>query len=475
MALPTNFTVRLNSRTEIIDGGTALVGGSPTRYVRLSPAAASELNYGEVSASTAVGAALADKLLELGMADPDVSALPDVEPNYTIVIPVMNRADALARLLDSVVVATAARTEGQPRIIVVDDASANPSAIENVARAHNAEFLPLPTNVGPAGARNGGLALVASEFVVFLDSDLVINQQTIPTLLKHFADPKVAVVTPRITALSSGAERDGWIARYEETNSSLDLGPDPSAVKPRSTMSWVPAAALAARVTALTDGFDASMRLGEDVDLVWRLNKAGWRIRYEPSANAEHDHRAGFAEWFRRKQDYGTSAVPLAKRHPEAIAPAILAPWGVGVMAALIAQRKWSLPVAIGFGVFAAIRSSRQLGSARHPHVLAASLTARGVGSAYTQTSALMLRHWWPLTLLGCIFSKRIRKATLAFALIDTGREYVRRAPRLDPVRYGLARRLDDIAYGSGVWLASLRARNFSALKPEITRPTEAN
>lgn len=470
MALPNNFTVRLNARTEIIDGGTALVGGSPTRYVRLSPAAASALNFGEVSAATAVGAALADKLLELGMADPVVAALPEPTADYTIVIPVMNRADALARLLDSVVVATAARASGQPRIIVVDDASTNPADVERAALARGAEFLPLPTNVGPAGARNAGLAQVTTELVVFLDSDLVINEQTIPTLLAHFSDPKVAVVTPRIAALSSGAAGNGWIARYEETNSSLDLGPDPSAVKPRSTMSWVPAAALAARVTALAEGFDASMRLGEDVDLVWRLSKAGWRIRYEPSAIAEHDHRAGFAEWFARKRDYGTSAVPLAKRHPEAIAPAILAPWGVGVMAALIAQRKWSLPVAIAIGFVAAYRSSRQLGSARYPKVLAASLTARGVGSAYAQTSALMLRHWWPLTLIGCLFSKRIRKATLALAVIDTGREYVRRAPRLDPVRYGLARRLDDIAYGSGVWLASLRAGNFSALKPQVTR-----
>jgi hypothetical protein len=42
-------------------------------------------------------------------------------------------------------------------------------------------------------------------------------------------------------------------------------------------------------------------------------------------------------------------------------------------------------------------------------------------------------------------------------------------------VRYGLARRLDDIAYGSGVWRASLRARTWAALKPEVTRsmPTQ--
>ena len=56
-----------------------------------------------------------------------------------------------------------------------------------------AEFLPLPVNVGPGGARNAGLALVETEFVVFLDSDLEINTETIPLLLRHFADPRVAM------------------------------------------------------------------------------------------------------------------------------------------------------------------------------------------------------------------------------------------------------------------------------------------
>ena len=467
MTLPTDFVVRLNRSTRVIDGGGALIGGSPTRFVRLSPKAQGALVDGQVHAHTPTGAALADKLLELGMADPVLSVLTEIERDYTIVIPVMNRPDALARLLDSVLEATA---PSHPRIVVVDDASTDPHAIEGVARSRGAEFLPLKKNVGPGGARNAGLARVATEFVVFLDSDVIINASTIPTLLKHFADPKVGLVAPRISALVSGSADATWVARYEEINSSLDLGPHPSAIKPRSTMSWAPAAALAARTAALNGGFDATMRMGEDVDLVWRLSKAGWRIRYEPTAIAMHDHRVGFAEWFSRKQAYGTGAVPLARRHPEAIVPAILAPWGVGVMAALIAQRKWSLPVAIGIALIASIRGSRRLSSANHPQALSLSLTARGLGSVYTQTSALFLRHWWPLTLMGCLFSKRIRRATLALAVIDTGREYLRRAPRLDPVRYGIARRLDDIAYGSGVWLASLRARNFSALRLEVTR-----
>jgi mycofactocin system glycosyltransferase len=465
MALPSNYVVRLNARTDVIDDGLALIGGSPTRYVRLSQAARECLRDREVSASTPVGAQLADRLLELGMADPMLELLPERDVEYTVVIPVRDREHALDRLLASVVAAT---TSGHPRIIVVDDASTAPTVIERVARTHGAEFLPLPKNLGPAGARNAGLAQVTSDFVVFLDSDLVINRETIPTLLKHFADPRVALVAPRIAALNPG---DSWIGAYEATNSSLDLGDTAGAVKPRSAMSWTSSAALAGRTSALAAGFDADMRVGEDVDLVWRLGQAGWRIRYEPAAVAHHEHRASFGQWFKRKQEYGSSAAPLAQRHPEAIAPAILAPWGIGVMAALLAQRKWSIPVALGIALVVAVRGSRRLESARNPMALSLSLTARGTANAYSQTSALMLRHWWPLTLMGCLFSRRIRKATLALALADIGAQYVTKGSRLDPVSYGLARRLDDIAYGSGVWLASLRARTFAALKPQITRP----
>ena len=465
MSLPENFIVRLCASTVVIDGGSALMGGSPTRYVRLSQPAQQCLTNREVSAATPVGAKLAETLLDLAMADPVVELLPDFDVNYTIVIPVRDRSESLARLLTSIQAGTKAK---KPRVIVVDDASVRPDSVKKVAEAHGAEFHPLPQNVGPAGARNAGLALVETEFVVFLDSDLVINESTIPVLFRHFADSKVAIAVPRVIGMSHGGS---WLARYEDTHSSLDLGETAGAIKPRSTLAWASSAALVARVSAITDGFDVDMRIGEDVDLIWRVSTAGWRIRYEPAATVEHEHRAEFRSWFTRKLEYGTGAVPLAKRHPDYIAPAILAPWGVGVAVSLLFQRKWSIPLAVLIAAYAVAKSSKQLSSAEHPAALSMRLTARGLGSVYTQTSHLLLRHWWPLTAIGCVFSRRIRKATVALALADVVVDYERHQTKLDPVRFGIAKRLDDIAYGSGVWLASLRGRTLAALKPEITRP----
>src|SRR5690606_35663097 len=109
-------------------------------------------------------------------------------------------------------------------------------------------------------------------------------------------------------------ETSGAIARYEAEHSALDMGPAPARVRARSRVSYVPAAALLARVDDLraVGGFDADLVVGEDVDLVWRLVERGRTVRYEPAAVVAHRHRATLRTWARRRFDYGTSAGPLA-------------------------------------------------------------------------------------------------------------------------------------------------------------------
>src|SRR6185436_3124944 len=104
--------------------------------------------------------------------------------------------------------------------------------------------------------------------------------------------------------------------------------------------SWASTACSVARVAAIADGFDESMRVAEDVDFGWRAVADGWRVRFEPSVSAAHEHRAAFGDWFVRKLQYGTGAHPLAVRHPQSVAPAIVAPWSAALTVALLAQRR---------------------------------------------------------------------------------------------------------------------------------------
>ena len=460
MTLPGGFVVALNRHTRVIDDGRALLGGFPTRLVRLTARARPLLIDRSVRVRDAAGAVLADRLLENGMAHPVVRELPaNPDPRHTYVIPVYDRARQLDRLLTSI-------GPGQS-VIVVDDGSRRPDLIKDIADRHGATLAVLPGNAGPAAARNAGLRLVGTPYVVFVDSDVVLPPDTVPLLLKHFTDPRVGMAVPRITGLPTAAAC-GWLGQYESARSSLDLGAEPAAVRPGTPVSWASTACSVARVDAMADGFDEGMRVGEDVDLCWRLIQDGWRIRYEPSVRAEHEQRVRLKDWMQRKAAYGTGAHPLAERHPELIAPAVLAPWASVLSIALLAQRRWSLPVAGAVCGLTTLRIARKLKDTQHPVRLATRLTTAGAVSALSQTGALLTRHWWPLAALGCTVSPRIRRAVAVAALADVAREYRPGRVELAPVRYTVARRLDDLAYGSGVWFSAVKGRRTTSLRPRL-------
>ena len=131
----------------------------------------------------------------------------------------------------------------------------------------------------------------------------------------------------------------GWLARYEGASSTLDMGARPSVVRPGARVPYVPGAALVVRTAAAGDGFRDAMHVGEDVDFVWRLSAAGWRVRYEPGAVMGHDHRVTFRAWFARRADYGTSAAALEQLHPGAVRPLYASWWTAGAWAAALARR----------------------------------------------------------------------------------------------------------------------------------------
>jgi hypothetical protein len=363
--------------------------------LRLTAGARPILSGRELRVTSPASGLLAERLLDAGMANPVVSSVPEPpDAAYAFVVPVRDRPRELDRLLTSI-------GTGHP-VIVVDDASQRPEAVEAVAVTHGVKFLPLATNVGPAGARNAGLRLVTTPYVVFVDSDVVLTPDTVTTLLKHFTDPKVAMAVPRITALST-SNSTNWLGHYENARSSLDLDAHPVAVRPGTPVSWAPTVCAVARTDALRHGFGERMRVGEDVDLCWRL--------IESAA-------------------YGTGAHPLAERHPRFIAAAVPAPWSTALILTLLARRRWSLPAAGALCGITAVRIARKPSGTEDPYRLALRLTAHGAVAALSQASALMTRRWWPLTAVGRTASRRIRRATAVAALTDTALEYHRdRAP----------------------------------------------
>jgi mycofactocin system glycosyltransferase len=351
-------------------------------------------------------------------------------------------------------------------VVVVDDGSADPDAVAAVARSAGAGLVRHTRSRGPSAARNAGLRLALTPAVAFLDSDCVPVPGWLDRLAGHLADPRLAVVAPRITALP--ATRAGWVSRYEAVASALDMGATPAPVAPRSAVPYVPSAALLARRSALGDGFDESMPVAEDVDLVWRLAAAGWRVRYEPAAEVAHDHRSDPGEWLRRRAYYGTGAALLAARHGPAVAPVVVSPWSAAAWGLALTGRRTGVLAAGAVLAGATVRLARRLAVPGRPAPagLAAVLVGRGTLAAGRTLARSATRHHWPVTLLAVLVSRRARRVVAGVAVADAGLAWWPHRRDVGPAAFVLGRRLEDLGYGAGLWQGALRARDPRALLP---------
>lgn len=457
--LPNGFTVRLVDDAVVLGGGTVLVGGSPLTSIRIGDRTRAFRGRRDLTATDAASAHIADRLLATNLALPDLSAVPARSvADLTVVVPVRDRPDQLDRCLASL---------AGLGCIVVDDASLDPGAVADVVRHRGAALVALEHNVGPAAARNAGLRQVRTPFVAFVDSDVEVRPEGLLALLRHFADPAVALVGPRVVGRARSVH-PRWFERYEARDSSLTLGTRAGSVRPGAGVAWLPSACLVGRVSALGDGFDPRMRVGEDVDLVWRLAEAGRRVRYDPAVFAHHDTRAVVRDWLARKAFYGSGSAALASRHGSRVAPAVLSPSYAIAGAALLSGHRLAAPLA----AVALFRGRRALTRVL-PEGPAASRTAtriavRGFGWAVRQESALLLRHWWPAALCAALVSRRARRAVVTALVVDlvVVIQETEDLPLADLPGHVGARRLDDLAYGAGLWWGAARRRSIVALSP---------
>jgi mycofactocin system glycosyltransferase len=462
VSLPTGYRIHLARGVTTLSDATVLVGGSPLTVLRLTPRARAHLQDGAVTVTDAASAYLADRLLASNLAHPDADALPEVMPDdVSVIIPVRDRADQLDRALTGL---------SGLRCIVVDDDSIDPAAVEAVARTHDADYLHLDVNVGPGGARNTGLEQVATPYVAFVDSDVQTSTADLLALARHFADPTVALVGPKIIGHSL-AGRPSWFEQYEQSASSLTLGDTPATVRPGAVVSYLPSACLLARVDALGTGFEPALRVAEDVDLVWRLVADGHRVRYDPTIQARHDTRSTIRAWLGRKAYYGTGAALLAQRHGDAVAPAVLSPSTALAAAALLTRNRSALPLSIYALATSTATVRRTLPDVPGRSGTAVHIAARGLGWAVRQETGLLLRHWWPATLVASMLSRRVRRAVVSALLIDAAIFIATTNQRRLALPSALiARRLDDLAYGAGLWQGAIRARSLTGLMPRWLR-----
>jgi mycofactocin system glycosyltransferase len=406
---------------------------------------------GAAVGETAPERRLADRLIEAELAHPVPTGGRWTRADVAVVVPARDRADLLAGCLS--------RVGPAAEIVVVDDGSADPHSIAAVARDARARVVRVEQRGGPAAARNAGLAVTRAPLVAFVDSDTRPLGGWLEPLLTHFGDERVGAVAPRIRVAAGRWALDA----YEAARSPLDLGGRPGIVGPGRRIRFVPAAALVVRREAAQNGFDSSIRFGEDVDLVWRLTADGWTVRYEPEGCVEHPRREGVRAWLGQRIAYGSSAAALAKRHPGELQHLVIRASAVPALVLLLAGRPRRAALAV-LGAVAMDIARLPVGLRRELAPVAASAQLRA-GRGLLDA---IWRAYPPLVLAACSRSRRARRLTVAGLVTSAAAEWLERRPRLDPLRFGALRFADDLAYATGVWLGCIKACEMGPLIPRV-------
>jgi mycofactocin system glycosyltransferase len=265
--LPAELSVVLAPDVRVIRGGRLLVGGTPRRAISLTPLGSRVVGAWVTPGPVGIGSGrgdLARRLLDAGLLAPHPDAAVATD-ELTFVVSVRDRPEQLERCLRAL-----HRAVPESRVIVVDDGSIVPVRAATVQDGRM-RVIRHPETRGAAAARNTGLSACSTTFVGFVDSDVVLPEGAAGRLLAYLMDPALAAVAPRVRALGSR----GPVAGYEARHSALDMGPKAGRVAPGRSIPYVPSAVLFVRRAAIGAGFDESLPIGEDVDLVWRLDAAG--------------------------------------------------------------------------------------------------------------------------------------------------------------------------------------------------------
>ncbi|MEY4633629.1 MAG: mycofactocin system glycosyltransferase [Actinomycetota bacterium] len=432
--------------------GKSLLAGSPLTSFTVSEAGAQVLNAIENGDALPTNhASLTSRLLAKGAIHP-LTDLTVPSSEITVVIPAFITDNQGHQQLTSLV-----SQLSDMSVIVVDDFSPIPIHISNVT------VIRRENNGGPGAARNTGVQQVTTNFVAFVDADVRASGESLRRLASLLRDETIALVAPRIATENEKT----FLSEYESLRSPLDLGAEPAVVRPLSRVSYVPSAVLVGRTSQLKEqfSFDESMRLGEDVDLVWRIVESGLIVRYVPSVVCQHLARTSWSALLKQRFGYGSSAATLNSHHRRAASPlranlVLLLPGAALLAGYLYFAVLLALPM---YFYFATTLQGTGISLRQRVNV-----TTIGFKATVRLLASAVRRAWWPIFALSSLVFQPMLFVMLFSVLAAPAYGIVKQKPRF-PGEYFIMRILDDCAYGLGVWAGAIRTRKFGCLLPVIT------
>ncbi|MBQ8156130.1 MAG: glycosyltransferase [Prevotella sp.] len=230
---------------------------------------------------------------------------------YSIIVPVYNRPDEVDELLESL----SNQTLKDFEVVIVEDGSVKPC--KDVCDKY-AGILALhyyaKENSGPGQSRNYGAERAQGDYVIILDSDVVLPTgylQAIDDELRQnpseaFGGPDAAhdSFTPVQKAISYSMTSFFTTGGIRGGKAKLDK------FYPRSFNMGI------RRDVYLKLGGFSKMRFGEDIDFSYRIVEAGYKPQLFPEAWVWHKRRTDFRKFFRQVYNSGIARINLEKRHP---------------------------------------------------------------------------------------------------------------------------------------------------------------
>ncbi len=252
---------------------------------------------------------------------------------YSIIVPVYNRPDEVDELLQSL----CDQSQKDFEVIIVEDGSKVPckDVCDRYTDKLDLHYF-TKENGGPGQARNYGAKHAHGEYLIVLDSDVVLPTgyiQAVDNELSQypadafggpdaahdsFTDTQKAISYSMTSFFTTGGIRGGKTKLDKFYPRSFNMG-------------------IRRDVYEKLGGF-SKMRFGEDIDFSYRIVESGYQTRLFPTAWVWHKRRTDFRKFFRQVYNSGIARINLSKRHPGTLKIVHLLPmvFTVGVFALIL-------------------------------------------------------------------------------------------------------------------------------------------
>jgi mycofactocin system glycosyltransferase len=391
-------------------------------------------------------------------------------PRVSIIVPARGRGAATRTCVKSLL-ALDYPTESR-EIIVVDDASEPPLAayLDDLP----VRLLRQDHNIGQSAARNRAAKEAQGELLAFIDNDCIADPAWLKKLVPYINQPQVAIAGGRVIAPVS----EGTIGAFEALRSPLDMGSVAAEVGPQQVVPYLPTCNFMVRRHVLLeqDGFDEQLRLGEDVDFIWRTLRSGQRAWYTPAAQVIHYHRVQLPALLRRRADYASSEAHLQTRHQEGRRIMPLPRVSLLLFAMLMAfPMAW--PVGATLGAVLLLLVLLEVNQKSRKLQKAGAVVSKGcLYSAVLREHAASFHHlsaditrYYSLPLLFVIgLLPAYSPAVIVLLLTAPIGDYYRLKPNLSLAAFMGLYGLEMVAYQLGLWRGCLRERTLLPLLPRL-------